>query len=202
MRASCLPIAAALPLCLLPLAAGCYQPDLGTNPWYCSKDTSIPPCPEGYDCVENICLKHSSVVDGSTSFLPDPKDCPDKDIEPNDDKGQATLLGVGHSVGWAICTRTDKDFYQIQLHNNDAIKIVLVYQPIGSSGNLDMKFWGGTIAEKMPTPSFPDVQGKLLVARAQTTKPIAETDTFYLEVFGADQQGGPNFYELDVTLPK
>jgi hypothetical protein len=130
---------------------------------------------------------------------PDPKYCPDHAYEPNDDTSLATPIGIGHSVGWAICTRTDVDYYRLQLDNNDQVRILLEYSPIGTTGNLDMVFWGGTIPEKMPVMSFPDQVGKILVARALTTTSAAETDTFYLKVFAAADGGGANFYDLEVT---
>ena len=42
-------------LSLVLLAGGCIEPDLGNVPFYCNNGE--PRCPEGYECVANMCVK-------------------------------------------------------------------------------------------------------------------------------------------------
>jgi hypothetical protein len=85
------------------LIASCYNPDIMDGGYRCfpppASDPNRPVCPDGYSCVQNLCVKSASGGSMSLSImksgppytgmhidpgLNDPNMCPDAALEPND----------------------------------------------------------------------------------------------------------------------
>src|SRR5262245_789619 len=100
---------ASLSLLALASLSGCYDPQLGDNPYLCSTDESVTECPQDYICMGGICVleepptKGDAGADSGNSMLPDPTNCPDKNIEPNETKDKAIPVGFGRNIDLAIC---------------------------------------------------------------------------------------------------
>src|SRR5438128_1865247 len=93
---------------VLVAAAGCYNPDILNRGFACST-ADIPACPDGFACVNNVCVKGSSTTGPSGMALTIQKTgapyagnhidpmldnaamCPDASLEPND--GPTSAIG-------------------------------------------------------------------------------------------------------------
>ena len=139
--------AALLGLSLVP-AAGCYDPgDLGDAPFKCTND--FPECPDGYTCDGTRCRKNS----GGTTTMPlnitkqmtvpptmdpglDANNCPDKDLEPNNDLMHATpIFSNARLDNLAVCTAGDVDYFHATASSQYA-RIIVEYS--ARSGDLDV----------------------------------------------------------------
>lgn len=103
--------------------AGCdpYDPDLGNDPFLCSKPDRT--CPDGYVCDgdadDSICVvSQGPDVDASNGNF---QCADDSSIEPNNDPGTAFITPLGDTaqtyslVGLAVCPAGDKDHYRFRI---------------------------------------------------------------------------------------
>ena len=144
----------------------CYDPDLGDNPFLCANQGDR--CPKGYLCVKSpkarnthICVKEGTKVDLGVpdrgkipdgvripskegpifidgAFAKDPKDCLDKESEPNNSADKATDLtksATDFLPDWQICYPGDVDQFQIHLDEGDKLMITVTFEQ--SKGDLD-----------------------------------------------------------------
>ncbi|HVK75375.1 MAG TPA: hypothetical protein VM734_18725 [Kofleriaceae bacterium] len=109
------------------LAAACnpYDPDLGPHPFQCS--SSEPKCPDGYECVDEVCTKGDPVdpgIDGSTAAFVCADDSHVEGQSRNDTKERAYVIGLAAGRPWthglsrlAICPADDKDHFKFTLNS-------------------------------------------------------------------------------------
>ena len=198
---------------------GCYNPDLGENPFLCS---ALNECPSGYIChtIKNsagvdvdVCLqnippdtgipdrpfmtdtellpqKEGFVYLDSALVKPAPLNCADYSDEPNNNAGTATgLFQTGLITGWEICYRGDVDQYKIKLEAGKKLTIKVDFTH--SKGDLD----AALVA--------PD--GYITASRSETddeTLTVSNTtsadESYYLGVWGHDFD--TNIYNLDIQI--
>jgi len=198
--------------------AGCFAPDLGDNPFLCATDA--PRCPDSYVCRGTVCIRpNAPAADGGGddddaspgATLPDPTRCPDRDVETptaNDRAAAATPVGVGRSTGWAICRSGDVDYYRLELRRAPPgmpptkLRVLLTFQPIAGAGTLDLVFFGGAQPEAAAETAFDHPEGRELPLVTPVFSAGADAETFFLKVFARPLAlgGGPNFYDLTITL--
>lgn len=98
-----------------------YSPDLGTDPFLCSKTEHL--CPEGYECDgdtdESICIAAapSDDVDATGGNF---QCANDSSIEPNNDPGTAFVTPIPSMtsyslVGLSVCPVGDRDHYRFRI---------------------------------------------------------------------------------------
>ncbi len=198
---------------------GCYNPDLGQNPYLCA-DTEQNDCPIGYKCVPNVlpgkdvCIKEDNIpqLDQGTPdcgpAITPTKDgsiyldqghcvvaqssvgCLDESSEPNDHGAKATaLIHQGLITGWEICYKGDVDQYTIKVGAGQKLTVKVKFTH--SKGDLDAAL------------VLPD--GFVQASRSKTNdEEVTDTNTgteavkYVLGVWGHDLD--TNTYDLDITI--
>jgi hypothetical protein len=180
------------------VACNPYNPDLGSSPFRCGTDEPV--CPDGYECVEEICER----VGGDTS--PDgggdsdgaPLVCnDDSDIEPNDTTGQAFLTPIPtfdsctYMVSLAVCPSTDKDLYSFRVETAGKNLRATITLDVGQ-GQLELKVLNGAGA----TISSGVVVDANTIA---VTVPNMAIGTYYVQVSAPTDSGIENNYTLEIV---
>lgn len=192
---------------------GCYDPDLGNNPFTCAP--SGKKCPDGYSCVTknntNICVLDSEKPDAG----PPPSDismvaskesgvyldgaqvknsegCADEALEPSNNRGEtATDLsdkGIGTIPGWEICYPGDVDQFSVTLQAGD--KLVVRVKFTHSRGDLEAALLspdGNLMDSSRSEDSDEEV--------SLSTAPI--DGNYIIGVWGFD--GATNTYDLEIV---
>lgn len=197
--------------------AGCFNPDLGPNPFLCAS-TGDKKCPDGYTCQTRgsaqVCVQEAASDAGGVTvdkrilsdaeLMPSKEGpvyldgalvrpsagCLDESSEPNNSAAAATLIATpGTFTNWEICYPGDVDQYKIPLKIGDKLTVKIKF--LNSSGDLDA--------------ALVDPAGNLVSASRGTgneeTVSLFHADkdgSFFLGVYGF----GPatNKYDLDVTV--
>ena len=195
---------------------GCFNPDLGRNPFLCA--TTGKKCPDGYHCANEVCLK-DDVTDGAVvvvdkriltdaELMPSKegpayldgagvqssKGCLDEQSEPNNSAAKATVIPVPLPVppilpNWQICYPGDVDQYKVQV--NMGQRLVVRVKFTHSKGDLDAA---------LVDPTGMVIDASRGITNEETlTLPFADKDGNY--VFGVYGFGpATNTYDLEITL--
>jgi hypothetical protein len=196
------------------LGQGCFDPELGPNPFRCASSGKL--CPDGYDCKEirgaKVCVKQGTVDAGPPkreqsvprdglwaskdgpvyldgAIVKPATSCLDKDVEPNNSAATATpITGQGFIPGWEICYAGDVDQYKIKLGLGQ--KIVVKVKFFHSKGDLDAALVdpGGFIVNAS--------RGEKDDEQVSTTADKAGTYVIGVYGYGA----ATNSYDLDITI--
>jgi hypothetical protein len=194
--------------------SGCYNPDVGPNPFLCA--TEGKKCPDGYTCITRfnaqVCVPESAVdaavgnpekrftdlpppsktgpvyLDGAV--LQSSKGCLDAQSEPNNTSATATTIAnPGLLPNWEICYAGDVDTYKIPLKKGD--RLIVKVNFTNSKGDLDA--------------ALLDPSGMVIdMSRGVTNQEV-------VQITNADQDGNyfvgvygfgiaTNVYDLDVSI--
>jgi hypothetical protein len=203
----------ALPL-LLSSLTGCYDPgDLGDVPYKCS--ATFPDCPDNYTCdltqgskTANRCVR-AQMMAAMLTFPTKPSvymgptapnnlnanNCPDMNIEPNNDIAHATpnYDTGGQQINLAVCPAGDVDVFLVNTVSN-FVKFEINYFDI-KQGDLDI-----VLFKDDGTPLLSDLDAAKSTACVATS--TALNGNYYAVVVGAkNAMGGTdtNRYSLTVT---
>ncbi len=155
---------------------GCFDPDLGTNPFQCAPTGKA--CPDGYYCSPTktikVCVPDGTKLDarmGEAPVLTDaelepskerpfrldgakvnnPSNCVDVSSEPNNNLEKPTDMnaaGEGTVPGWEICYSGDIDVYKWSRTIGE--KLVIEIKFYHSKGDLELALFspdGGVLSE-------------------------------------------------------
>ena len=129
-------------------ATGCFDPNLGEEPFFCAPTGK--PCPDDYVCgPKNLCVRGAESKDAGVDIrltdaqLEPSKDgpvfldgsvvlpannCIDTSTEPNNTQDSAfELLGTGLITGWDICYAGDVDHYSITLKAGQKLSVTVEF---------------------------------------------------------------------------
>ena len=203
MRRSCF-----LSLLFCTAMAGCFDPDLGPQPFACAKTGK--PCPDDYVCSGQFCVPEGSVdggtvqpvddasrrptKDGSMEIEPglvqSSENCPDKTVEPNNSPDSAYPLSKsGRTIDWRICYPGDIDYYALELQQGQSLALTVIFTH--DQGDLE--------AALLDPDGFIIRDG-----RSETDNEVLELEsvpssgTHHLAVIGFGD--AVNTYDLDVRL--
>ncbi len=200
----------ALAALLALLASGCFDPELGPNPFICASSGKL--CPDGYSCKNKICVRDDITDAGAPKVEQQPRpdglkatkdgtvyldgaivktggNCLDKDVEPNNSAATATpITGSGFIPGWEICYAGDVDQYKIKLDAGQ--KLIVKVKFYNSKGDLDAALVdpGGFVVDSSRESKDDET--------VHTT--AVQAGDYVLGVWGFD--GAVNSYDLDVTI--
>ncbi len=206
---------AAAPLLLASaVLTGCYNPDLGPNPYLCA--SSGKKCPDGYTCQTRgnvqVCVKDGLpdaampdrriltdaelvpskegplYLDGA--IVKPAKGCKDEQSEPNNSADTATLIpSPGFIPNWEICYPGDVDQFAIPLELGD--RLVVKVKFTHSLGDLDV----GLVD---PAGRVIDESRSLTNEEIVTVATADKKGKYVVGVFGFGT--ATNTYDLDVTI--
>lgn len=196
------------------LLAGCYNPDLGPNPFLCA--SAGKKCPDGYTCQSRgnvqVCVRDDIpdaampdrrvltdaelmpskegplYLDGA--IVKPSKGCKDDQSEPNNSADKATLIpSPGFIPNWEICYPGDVDQFAIPLKIGD--RLVVKVQFTHSLGDLDV----GLVD---PAGRVIDESRGLTNEEIVTVAQADKMGNYIVGVFGFGT--ATNTYDLDITI--
>jgi hypothetical protein len=192
------------------LLGGCFDPELGPNPFLCASSGKL--CPDGYSCRNKVCVRDDvsdaggpkpeqkinpdglkPTKDGTVyldgAAVKPPGNCLDKDVEPNNSGATATpITGQGFVPNWEICYPGDVDQYKIKLEAGQ--KLIVKVKFYNSKGDLDAALVdpGGFVVDSS--------RGEKDDETVHTT--AVQAGGYVLGVYGFGT--AVNSYDLDVTI--
>jgi len=189
------------------IVAACYSPTLGNEPFFCG--SAAPQCPDGYACkasgMQMVCVVAaggSATLDGSAGF----QCADDSQVEgPMGDETIATAFQTPVAInrmsvtfaGLAICPKTDKDFFRVDLTATQNLEAIVTYDDPTKpgAGPLKMSIDNQSGAQLV---SATTVSGTPNAIRAYAANLPMSSSPYYIEVAGDGTN--ENNYKLDINV--
>lgn len=191
---------------------GCYNPELGDEPFVCGGTHGAGECPEGYGCYGGICLESAPACWTSTfGLIPGNADF---DYEPNNTPDLAFMVQCGDIPGnnqacptrWdtertyrnlAICGEGDIDIFKIYLDQGETFDVTMWYDYV-AGGDLNMVLFHQE-SDGGYNLSDPDEISLSTNNDEEITHSVTLSGWYYLMIFGATVSD-VNGYALQWTI--
>ncbi len=115
-------------------------------------------------------------------------------FEPNNDISTAVTISDGTTAPLGICPAGDRDFYKFTLTGGQDTTIIITFDNMGGSGDLEMRLYNGIGAVVESSNGFGNSE---TITRAAGTQ-LAAGD-YIIEVFGFTNNV-ENAYSLELTI--